>query len=89
MEDVETRVAIIFGSAPQRIVRSTGLPDDWRRRANEALVHSTRLERLLAELLTYDDVWPSDGSWDVRRHPMHAKIEPTLTALWDTLNARP
>jgi hypothetical protein len=89
LEDLETRVAIIFGTAPQRVARATGLPDDWRQRANEALRHSTRLECLIAELLTYDDVWPSDGSGDVRRHPMYAKIDPALTALWDTVNARP
>lgn len=86
---VEIRIAIIFGSAPHRTLPSTRLPADWRRRANEASRHATRLERLIAELLTYDDVWPSDGSWDVRRHPMFAKIDPTLTALWDTVNARP
>jgi hypothetical protein len=81
---------LIFG-AQTRIVPTAGLPlpPDWRQRAKEASVYSTRLERLIDDLLTFDDVQKADESPDGRDHPIFVEIDQTFAGLWNTVHRVP
>jgi hypothetical protein len=81
---LEGHLNLLVGTGTRSMESETPLPDDWARRASEALPHATRLEFRLQRLFTRDDLPPEETRVDRPR-----SVRATFEALWETIQAEP
>ena len=78
---LEEHLDLLVGTGTRVMESRTPLPDDWQRRATEALPHATRLEYRLQRLFTRDDLPPEETRVD---RPQ--SVRATFEALWESIH---
>jgi hypothetical protein len=79
---LEGHLNLLVGTGTRSMESRAPLPDDWARRAREALPHATRLDYRLQRLFTREDLPPEETRVD---RPQ--SVRATFEALWESIQA--